>query len=183
MSARVTASFRIAIFFALVSVGFAETKPLAVPFVHQEKNGCGPATIMMLEAYWTAQGNPETPTSGRQTLQSLSATVTEGTALGDMRRYLDSHGYHAFTIRTSAQDLTRQLSKGRAIIVPLELNHSASVSLHYVVVTGIDERNVWVNDPAKRKPGRMERDKFEKAWIGAGNWMLLGVPRQPIGNA
>ena len=46
------------------------------------------------------------------------------------------------------------------------------------VVTGIGTEEVFVNDPAKRKPGSMKRAKFAAAWTRADHWMLLGVPRR-----
>ena len=161
----------------LAPAAFAQTIPLNVPFVHQGKNGCGPASISMIEAYWNASQAPLAP-SARAAVPRLPASPDEGTSLADMRRYLDSSGYHAFTLHASMSDLHQQIAKGRAPIVALELKRGAGKSLHYVVVTGIGTEEVFVNDPAKRKPGSMKRAKFAAAWTRADHWMLLGVPRR-----
>lgn len=152
-----------------------DAAPLKVPFHRQETNGCGPASVAMLQAYWSAHKAGLAPTAESELHASLPVTENQGTLLSDMRRYLDSKGYHAFTFQAAPTDLTRQLSKGRVPIVALK--NKASGNLHYVVVTGLDRRKVWLNDPAKRGPGSVDRGKFEKGWTLAGNWMLLAVPR------
>jgi predicted double-glycine peptidase len=151
-----------------------ETTSLQVPFQRQETNGCGPASIEMLQGYWSALSGLD-QTSGSDLHRRLPVTENQGTLLSDMRHYLDSSGYYAFTIQADSSDLTRQLSKGRPLIVALKNKDNAD--LHYVVVTGLDPRKVWLNDPAKRGPGSMTRERFEKSWARAGNWMLLAVPR------
>lgn len=169
---------------ALTSPVMGQTAPLNVPFVHQARNGCGAASIAMLEAYWNASQSPAVPSPQAEVMANLSATQEEGTSLAEMRRYLNSNGYHAFTLHGSMADLERQVSKGRALIVLLEAKRGGKdlhhKDLHYVVVTGTSSGKVFVNDPAKRKPGTVDRAKFEAAWARAGSWMLLGVPRPVV---
>jgi len=162
--------------FALQHVMLATAAaPLTVPFQRQETNGCGPASIAMLQGYWSAHTNGFGQISKSDLHASLPVTENQGTLLSDMRRYLDSRGYHAFTIQADSFDLARQISKGRALIVALKNKDDAD--LHYVVVTGLDQRKVWLNDPAKRGPASVDRRKFEKSWARGGNWLLLAVPR------
>ncbi len=152
-----------------------DAPPLKVPFYRQETNGCGPASIAMLQGYWSALTASLAPPSESELHASLPVTQNQGTLLSDMRRYLDSKGYHAFTIQADSTDLTRQISKGRVLIVALK--NKTNTDLHYAVITGLDRRKVWLNDPAKRAPGSVDRGKFEESWNRAGNWMLLAVPR------
>ena len=167
----------LAAFFAVTPALFAATLLLDVPLVHQQRNGCGPASLQMIEAYWNANRALRPPSAPAQSAASLPATPEGGTSLADMRRYLDANGYHAFTMQASMADLQQQIAKGRALIVTLEMKRGTGKGLHYVVVTGFDEKKIFVNDPAKRKPGSVERAKFEAAWNHAGRWILLGVPR------
>src|SRR5689334_6100084 len=152
-----------------------DAAPLKVPFHRQETNGCGPASVAMLQAYWSAHTPGLAEDSESELHASLPVTAKQGTLLSDMRRYLDSRGYHAFTFQAGPADLTRQISRGRVPIIALK--NKAGADLHYVVVTGLDQRRIWLNDPAKRRPGSVDRGKFEKDWTLAGNWMLLAVPR------
>jgi len=153
----------------------ADAAPLKVPFQRQETNGCGPASVAMLQTYWSAHRAGLSPPAESELRASLPVTESQGTLLSDMRSYLDSKGYYAFTIQADPADLTSQLAKGRVPIVALKKR--ANADLHYVVVTGLDPRKVWLNDPAKHGPTTVDRRKFEKSWTRAGNWMLLAVPR------
>ena len=133
-----------------------DAAPLKVPFHRQETNGCGPASVAMLQAYWSAHTAGLAPTAESELHASLPVTENQGTLLSDMRRYLESKGYHAFTFQAGPTDLTRQISKGRVPIVALK--NKASDDLHYVVVRGLDQRRIWLNDPAKRGPGSVDRE-------------------------
>lgn len=172
---RVLVIILVASFASQQAIVAAEAAHLTVPFQRQETNGCGPASIAMLQGYWSARTSGLDQTSGSDLHASLPVTENQGTLLSDMRNYLDSRGYHAFTIQADSSDLSHQISKGRALIVALKSKENAD--LHYVVVTGLDQRKVWLNDPAKRAPGSVDRGKFEKSWARAGNWLLLAAPR------
>jgi predicted double-glycine peptidase len=152
-----------------------DAAPLKVPFHRQETNGCGPASVEMVQAYWSTQQAGVAAPAESELHASLPVTGNQGTLLSDMRRYLNSRGYHAFTTQADPTDLTRQIAKGRVPIVALKIK--SGTDLHYVVVTGLDQRRVWLNDPAKRGPGSMDRRKFDERWTHAGSWMLLAVPR------
>lgn len=129
----------------------------------------------MVQRYWSAHRAGLDQPKKSELHASLPVTENQGTLLSDMRRYLDSKGYYAFTIQADPTDLTHQISKGRVPIVAVK--NKANTDMHYVVVTGLDQRKVWLNDPAKRGPGSVDRRKFEDSWTRAGNWMLLAVPR------
>jgi len=162
--------------FALGSAPVAmDAAPLEVPFHHQETNGCGPASVAMVQGYWFAHVSGLAQPVESELHASLPVTENDGTLLSDMRRYLDSKGYYVFTIQADPTDLTRQISKGRVPIVALK--NKGNADLHYVVVTGLDQRKAWINDPARRGPNSVDRRKFEERWSHAGNWMLLAVPR------
>ena len=53
------------------------------------------------------------------------------------------------------------------------------VSLHYVVVVGVDPQNdlVLLNDAAQRKLLKKERSSFEREWSAVGRWTLLPLPK------
>ena len=175
-----TAIITVAAFFVILEPAGAATDsaPLKVPFIHQETNGCGPATVKMVQAYCLAQGDSVAPTTRPDASANLLVNEEQGVLLSDMRGFWDSSGYYAFTIQGDSADLAHQISKGRVVIVALKKKGSTA-DLHYVVVAGLDQRRVWLNDPAKRGPGSTDRRKFEESWTRAGKWMLLAVPRVP----
>jgi len=133
---------------------------LDVPFVKQEKNGCGAASAAMLTQYWRLSAHP----------QALLEQASE------LQRYLESAGLQTFVFRGNWTDLQENLSAGRPLIACVKPGNR----LHYVVVAGLDSGRdlVLVNDPAVRKLIKVNRATFEKQWSATDHWTLLGVPRQ-----
>lgn len=170
----------------LSPVLFAQAAPartsgvwLEVPYVKQTEDGCGSAAIAMLLQYWSAHGTPVA--AGRADAvaiqKQLHSRKARGIFASDMQRYLRESGFREFAIRGEWSDLRQHLEQGRPLIISIQPG-SPKMPLHYVVVTGMDwEREaVFVNDPARGKLLRIERQEFEKEWQAARNWMLLAVP-------
>jgi ABC-type bacteriocin/lantibiotic exporter with double-glycine peptidase domain len=153
---------------------------LDVPFVKQEKNGCGAASIAMLMQYWRAQQNqPAGDTADAASIQrELYSKPAHGIYASDVERYLQDHGFRTFAFRGDWADLKQHLEKGRPLVVALKPSSVAS-SLHYVVVTGLDpnQKAVLVNDPAQRKLLKEDQSSFEREWKAAGQWTLLALPQ------
>jgi predicted double-glycine peptidase len=152
---------------------FQQALWIDVPFVRQDKNGCGSASIWMVMKYWEPDSSADVDEIQRQ----LFSKEAGGIYAKDMTRYFESHGYRSFAFRGEWSDLEDNVSKGRPLIVCLELN-GRGVPLHYVVVAGVDsiQNLVLVNDPAQRKLLSMSRSDFEKGWRATGNWTLLAMP-------
>ena len=149
---------------------------LDVPYVRQEKNGCGAASIAMVMKYWHRQqpGRLVDPDAS-EIQRALYSRQARGIHASDMERYLQQHGFRTFAIRGEWADLQQHLEKGRPLIVALKSGHN---DLHYVVITGLDREEgiVHKHDPAERKLIKQHRALFEKEWKDAGNWTLLAVP-------
>jgi ABC-type bacteriocin/lantibiotic exporter with double-glycine peptidase domain len=155
---------------------------LDIPFVKQEKDGCGAASIAMVMQYWQAQqGQPANDTSDAFQIQrTLYSAKAHGIYASDMERYFQEKGFRTFTIRGEWEDLEQHLRKGRPLIValkPVVLKPSSGAALHYVVVTGLGPEVVMVNDPAERKLMQQDRPSFEREWSAAGKWTLLVLPQ------
>jgi len=151
-----------------------------VPFVKQERNGCGAASIAMVMQYWQRQhGKAEGKgADARQIQRVLYSERAHGIYASDLERYLGKHEFRTFAFQGGWGDLERHLEKGRPLIVALK-PHSGAAARHYVVVAGLDgERKlVFVNDPADRKLLERDWSQFEREWKGAGNWTLLAIPQ------
>jgi len=153
---------------------------LDVPFVRQEKNGCGAASLAMVMQYWQRQQGQGTDLSDfgvEQIQRALYSDAAKGINASDMGRYLRQHGFRTFVFAGGWRDLRGHLERGRPLIVALA---PARAERHYVVVVGVDwQQNVVLkNDPAERKLLKQDRSEFEKQWKAAGNWTLLAVPRR-----
>jgi ABC-type bacteriocin/lantibiotic exporter with double-glycine peptidase domain len=151
---------------------------LDIPFVKQEKNGCGAASIAMVMQYWQQQlGQPESASGdSSQILHARRGDTTHEIYASDMKRYFQQNGYRTFEFSGEWTFLKQQLEKGRPLIAALK--PGSSRELHYVVVAGLDEEHklVLLNDPGQRKLLKEDKSRFVQEWKATGNWTLLAVP-------
>jgi ABC-type bacteriocin/lantibiotic exporter with double-glycine peptidase domain len=151
---------------------------LDIPFVKQQKNGCGAASIAMVMRYWQSQpGQSLQAPDSKQILRDLYSQEARGIYASEMENYFQQHGFQTFAFAGEWNDLKQHLGKGRPLIVALKPSRGAR--LHYVVVAGLDltRELVLTNDPAQRKLLKQTRSEFEQDWKAAGNWTLLAVPQ------
>lgn len=139
---------------------------LDVPFVRQEKEGCGAASVAMVLRYWRQEA--DAPEIHRR----LYSAESRGTPARALIRYLDERGFDAFAVEGAWEDLEKHLAKGRPLIVCL-----GPRPRHYVVVVGISPDQVALHDPAAGQLRFLRRGDFEERWAAAGRWTLLAVPR------
>lgn len=153
---------------------------LDVPFIRQEKDGCGAASIAMVMQYWRKQQNKaaESSADAVEIQHALYSGKERGIRASDLERYFQQHGFQTFAFAGKWNDLKRHLEKGRPLIVALKPSALES-SLHYVVVVGIDpdQNIVYLNDAAQRKLLKQERAGFEKQWSAVEWWTLLALPK------
>jgi ABC-type bacteriocin/lantibiotic exporter with double-glycine peptidase domain len=151
---------------------------LDIPFVKQEKDGCGAASIAMVMQYWQLQrgrsGNPSA--EAEQIQRALLSMAAHGIYASDMERYFQRNGYVTFAFAGDWSDLKQHLEKGRPLIAAVK--PGSRVPLHYVVVAGLDHERqlVLLNDPAQRKLLKEDRSRFEQEWKAAARWTLLALP-------
>jgi predicted double-glycine peptidase len=150
---------------------------LDVPFVKQEKDGCGAASIAMVMQYWQAQQGQlaKGSSDASQIQRTLYSAKAHGIYASDIERYFQENGFRTFTIRGEWEDLKQHLEKGRPLLVALK--PVSGGALHYVVVAGVGSEMVMVNDPAQRKLLQQDRSSFEREWSAAGKWTLLALPQ------
>ena len=155
-------------------------KWIDVPFVPQQKDGCGAASVAMVMQYWQRQAaGHATPAADYATIdRALHSDAAHGIYASDIVRYLEQNHFRAFAFAGASADLTQHLAKGRPLIVALQ--PGAGLPLHYVVVVGLDPlaHLVLVNDPAQRKLLKEDGRQFEHEWDAAGHWTLLALPAE-----
>jgi ABC-type bacteriocin/lantibiotic exporter with double-glycine peptidase domain len=162
---------------ALVCTAEASGVWLDVPFVKQEKNGCGAASIAMVMQFWQRQQQtqPDARSDPARIQRTIYSSPARGIYASDLQRYFAENGFRTFVLTGTRDDLRQHLDKGRPLIVALK--PSGRLPLHYVVVAGMEPNLVLLNDPAERKLLKLEWASFEKEWKDAGNWTLLAVPQ------
>ena len=95
---------------------------LDVPFVKQEKDGCGAASVAMVMQYWLKQqGRSDREiVDANEIHRAMSAQGGRGVYASAMKRYFEQHGFSAFPFRGEWNDLQDHLRKGRPLIVALK---------------------------------------------------------------
>ena len=158
---------------------------LDVPFIRQDKNLCGAASVLMVLQYWqkasTAGSSIEVP-SFPHIAEALRSSESKGVLGSQMKAYLASLGYQVFVFKGRWDDIESHLSKGRPLIAALGNRGALD---HYVVVTGWNdpENVVLINDPARRKLLKLDRKDFQKDWEQTSCWTLLALPPSPSSTA
>jgi ABC-type bacteriocin/lantibiotic exporter with double-glycine peptidase domain len=151
---------------------------LDVPFVRQQKQGCGPASVAMVMEYWQQMLHrpAQAGADAAEILRELPPG-RHGVTAAAMVSYFQQHDYRAFAYAGDWGNVEQELAKGRPLIAALK--PSGGEELHYVVLAGVDdaEQVVLLNDPAERKLLKEDRAQFEREWKATGNWTLLAVPK------
>lgn len=160
---------------ALLHTAAAES--LDVPFVRQQKQGCGPAVLSMLIEYWAEHGSPTptrwTPSSLYDHLYDLSVRGVTGES---MTSFLRDQDYVAFTFRGEWADLEKNTSLGRPVVVALSPKKGAQT--HFVLVVGVNGNSeAVIHDPDRASYVKEPIGRFLKQWNGTDRWTLLAVPR------
>jgi ABC-type bacteriocin/lantibiotic exporter with double-glycine peptidase domain len=152
---------------------------LDVPFVRQEREGCGSAAASMIMRYWIGQrANVTEEAADAAVIQrKLHSSEAKGIYASALRQYLEQHGFSVYVINAEFEDLQHHVSRGRPLMVCLQFRDGEP--LHYVVVVGVDSENqeIVIHDPARGALRRHNRSSFRKAWNRKGNWTLLAVPK------
>ena len=151
---------------------------LDIPFVRQDKNLCGAASVSMVLQYLqkaSPAGSFLDVPSFPHIAAALGSAESKGVPGSQMRAYLASIGYQVFVFKGQWEDIKSHISKGRPFIVGLGNRGALD---HYLVVTGWNdpENVVLVNDPARRKLLKLDRKDFQKAWEQTACWTLLALP-------
>ncbi len=150
---------------------------LDAPLIKQERQACGAASLAMVLEFWRAEAAKSGSALAEEIYAELRAGESGGVRLADMKSYLTGRGFHAFTVRGSGGLLEEHVGKGRPVIVGLR--HGPKRDLHFVVVTGFNGRSFWVNDPARKRPQSVKKEKFEGWWKAGDGWTLIAVPKSP----
>jgi len=163
---------------ALLMLAASEAFWLDVPFVRQEKEGCGSAAVAMVVRYWMKERPELPPQAGdaREIHRRVYSAEAGGSPAGALVRYFEDTGFEAFAFEGDWKALEAHLTKGRPLIVCL--SNGRGGARHYVVVVGVSEREAAIHDPAAGKLRLGRREEFERRWNGAGRWALLAVPRR-----
>ena len=142
---------------------------LAVPFVPQEKDTCGAASLAMVLRYW------EHPVAQGEIAAELFEPELAGIRGSRLADFARRRGFLAIAYAGDLDHLRAFVGKGRPIIVAWRVEPDR---FHDVVVVGFDEArgDVVVHDPALGPSRRVGEEEFERLWAGSRHWALVVLP-------
>lgn len=143
-----------------------------VPFIKQEKNLCGAASLAMVLRYW---GKNISQYSIADEIYDKKKRGIESEAL---KSFAEEKGFLAFIYKAELENIKENIKKGRPLIVAV--SSEAPSGFHYLVLVGFDEDRslVVVNDPYSYKMREMKSAEFIDRWRESENWTLLVLPKQ-----
>ena len=143
---------------------------LNVPFIPQEDNQCGPASLAMVLHYHDA------PIVMEALISQVYTPSLEGSLQPALISSCRRNGFVAHVIH-GTENLLQEVSNGFPVIVLQNLGLSWCPLWHYAVVTGYDVEEDFVLlhsglTPHKQVPFRV----FNRTWSGSRHWGLVVLP-------
>jgi predicted double-glycine peptidase len=148
----------------------AASATLAVPFVPQRKDTCGPAALAMVLRFW---GDPASHDVLARELDAADLRGVRGSRLAESAR---SRGMTSLAYEGDDAQLRAFVGRGRPLVVAWDMGRGR---FHNVVVVGFEGDDVVVHDPAQGPSRRVAGKTFAARWAGAGHWTLLVMPAAP----
>jgi cellulose synthase operon protein C len=144
---------------------------LVVPFIPQQRDTCGAASLAMVLRYWGVPANHD------EIARAVVHSGERGVAGSRLEAFARGQGLFALAYEGDLAQLQDSLAKGRPVIVALATGRGLH---HDVVVTGFDDatREVVLHDPSEGRDRRLAAAAFEKRWGQAQHWALLVLPGQ-----
>ena len=109
-------------------------------------------------------------------------TIADGGTPGARIKRLASHTLNVSYGEGEMSDLQSAIQRGIppiALVFTGELPYWDISTAHAVVVVGIDDASVWVNDPGQRDhPIKIARGDFQLAWDEMGNRYAILEPKR-----
>lgn len=140
------------------------------PFVLQEENYCGPATLSMAFKYYDHDIDQE------EISKSVFLKEGEGTYQTLMLREIRKNGFYAININ-HYEDMIKEINNDSPVIVFHNLGFDWYPLWHYAIVYGYDlDKEIFYVHSAAEKAKEWEMDKFERSWRRGDNWAVVVNP-------
>ncbi len=137
-----------------------------VPFVKQDSQFCGPASLSSVLSYY---GDPvDQRTIGKETY----CEKLKGALITDLENFARNRGFKTRSGRGTLEDIRSAVSRGMPVIVLVDQGLWVVSQPHYLVVFGYDDAGFAAHD-GYRASQRYPYGDFQKIWTKAGSTYLL----------
>ena len=137
-----------------------------VPFIKQESQFCGPASLASVMTYLGV------PTDQKTVASAVYSEKLQGALITDLERYAREAGFETKSGRGTLEGLKTEIDRGQPVIVLVDLGFWVVSKPHYLVVYGYDGEGFTAHDgytPGNRFPYA----RFAGIWEKMGNVYLL----------
>jgi len=137
-----------------------------VPFVKQDSQFCGPASLASVMTYHG------TPVDQKAVGAAVYSEKLQGALITDLERFARDAGFETRSGRGTPEGLKTEIDRGRPVIVLVDLGLWVVSRPHYLVVFGYDDEGFKAHDgytPGRRYPYA----RFAEIWEKMGNVYLL----------
>ena len=142
---------------------------LRVPFFPDRSDKCGPAALAGVLRFWGFDAEPET------LRKDLYRDSLRGSISIDLMLAAQARGLSAEMLTGGLPRLRQELDAGHPLIAFLNQGFTFYPLGHYVVVTGYDEKGVYVNSGAEEN-SFVSYSRFFRQWDKTDRWALLVLP-------
>ena len=137
-----------------------------VPFVMQDSQYCGPASLSSVMSYY---GDPlDQKTIG----EKVFIPKLKGALITDLENYSRSRGFSTKLGRGQLPDIRKFLSDGKPTIVLVDLGFWVMSKPHYLVVYGCNDEGFLTHNGFKASQ-LYTYEEFDRIWGKAGRSFLL----------
>jgi len=137
-----------------------------VPFIRQDSQFCGPASLASVMAF---HGVPE----DQKTIGAkVYSEKLQGALITDLERYARQKGFETKSGQGTVEELKAEMDRRRPVMVLVDLGFWVVSKPHYLVVIGYDDEGFTAHDgytPANRYPYA----RFNEIWGKMGYVYLL----------
>ncbi len=137
-----------------------------VPFIRQESQFCGPASLASVMTFYGA------PEDQKKIGAAVYSEKLQGALITDLEQYARQKGFETKSGQGTVEGLKAEMDRGRPVMVLVDLGFWVVSKPHYLVVIGYDDEGFTAHDgytPANRYPFA----RFSEVWEKMGNVYLL----------
>ncbi|MCK5708051.1 MAG: C39 family peptidase [Candidatus Aureabacteria bacterium] len=167
--------------FILTSIYFlpinlvADSKILEIPFIKQNKNYCGPASLAIVFNYYDKEISQE------EIAKYIYNPELKGTLSIDLLLFVRKHNFTSEIYKSNIQDLKQKINQNNPVIVLTKGNPVKNFSIfknyHFFVIYGYnDDKQVFYCHSGSEKSAELKYKKLEKPWKETGNCAFLIYP-------
>lgn len=143
-----------------------------VPFFPQERYYCGPASLASVINFYGISVSEE------EIAKQVYNPKLNGALSMDMLNYARAKGLDAAYYKGSMEDIKKEISLGRPLIIFLDLGYSFYPVRHYIVAVGYDDKTDYLIAHSGAEKNKIFSYKgIQAAWERTGFGTILIAPK------